>query len=248
MIYYADEPKYLLVRLLLRKTNKIFSRNELKIRYSSELGHHLQTAMQELIKPLGLNEEDGMGIKALPNEQDSTPAERMNGFFSADELRSISNPSPCYKEMVGNAEAGPSNYRDRRMALEVLEIQNAKSWKDVSSGMTVEEEMKEPELAKALKISAWEAIQATSKSSTKKETSPPTTPNKSGSISPAKGKAKESTDDFYKMKEGSTDDITAFARGDQDMEVEEIIKYLGMAELSTIAKELKCWKSKYSVS
>ncbi len=186
-----------------------------------------------------------MKVETERKKQGTTPAEKMNGFFSAEELRNISNPSPM---TVGNAEAGPSDYASRKMSHEAIEIEKSRTWKDVSSGMTEEEEKREPELARALKLSAWEALQASMSSSTKDVTPPSATSNKSDSTPPRKGKEKETSDDFYKMKEGSTDDITAFARGERDMQVEEMIKYLGMLELSAIAKEFKCWKAKYTVS
>jgi hypothetical protein len=52
----------------------------------------------------------------------------------------------------------------------------------------------------------------------------------------------------YKRLSNLTSTINAFARGIDEMSVEEMIAQLNMAELVKIAKELKLWKSKYNRS
>lgn len=52
----------------------------------------------------------------------------------------------------------------------------------------------------------------------------------------------------YKRLSNLTSTINAFARGIEEMTVEEMIAQLNMAELVKIAKELKLWKSKYNRS
>jgi Fanconi-associated nuclease 1 len=249
----ADEPKYLLTRLLLRKTNKIFAFSELKLRYSSELGHHLTGAMEELVKPIAMVGEDEQTTHAQGSHgEEATQAGRMNGAFSAEELRRITLPSraptPDGSDVQTNADAGPSN-RSRVSTPLQDDFAEATSWRDVPSGLPAEEERADPELARAMKMSRWEVIKSErSEKSVSGGASPVAI---SGSASPAKGKGKDTSaieeDNFYKMKEGSTDDITSFAHGEDDMRVEEMIKYLGVSELTAIAKDLKCWKSKYTV-
>lgn len=137
--------------------------------------------------------------------------------------------------------------------------------KKIATGLSKEEEEQDPELAKAIRLSKYEALKKTiaSTETSKKLVSrvidkgkaatllPDTTaPSNSpaGATPKVESPPKLEPDDFYRLKEGDTEAITAFARGASEMAVEEMIRHLNMAELTLIAKELKCWKSKYTAS
>lgn len=212
-------------------------------RYSAEIGPYLSSAITELCKPLEsageANAADQAASCVHTNAAEGQPERKLDSFFTADELRDISAPSrPVSPVVQVNAEAGPSRSGSR----ESTPVSPAKpapvvpsSWREVSSGLTLAEEKADPALAKAMKMSRFEALKSAAEASA------------------AKGKAKmapppvPTEEDFYRMKDGSTDDIVAFARGEEDMEVEEMIKFLPMTDLSAIAKDLNVFKSKYNV-
>lgn len=148
---------------------------------------------------------------------------------------------------------------------------------DMSIDMSAAEEKKDPELAKILRMSAFEAYQrkllveeSPETKSAKNKTRVPNSKTKSTQGNgdevaynySLRGKGKQivtvaQQEAFYTMLDPSTrssdsstaarsGSITAFARGETDISVEEMIKELGMSDLASIAKDLKCWKSKYS--
>lgn len=151
-----------------------------------------------------------------------------------------------------------------------MEQQPAKiQLKVISTGLTKEEEEQDPDLAKAIRVSKLDALRRTSastgisksiKTSVKVVETPIITASKTTSGKstittnrrPNESKAPlpvaTAEDEFYHLKEGDTESITAFARKASEMTVEEMIRHLNMAELATIAKDLKCWKSRYTVS
>lgn len=309
-----DEPKYLLTRLLLRKTNKIFSHNELSVRYSSELGEDkVATYMDILTSPLDFSREEHQqpSKPASGSSDPDTDTRQHDRFFTADELASLQHlqtasepPSKDVQDAKAKDSKGsgkiartskiapknikplkPANNASNPIVVEssddeitavefetkpvVVKTKSTHAKLDMESiatGLSKEEEDKDPELAKAIRLSKYEALKKTMASTE--------TPNKSGSnvirkedvganvqsdtSASSKGPADKSgklasspkpeSDDFYRLKEGDTETITAFALGASDMAVEEMIRHLNMAELTLIAKELKCWKSKYSVS
>ena len=302
----ADEPKYLLTRLLLRKTNKIFSHNELSVKYSSELGgDNVAAYMDSLTSKLDFQGDESSGSKepASGSSQPRGDVRQHDRFFTADELADLqlvqTNPEPEKEEKpdVNNVktQAGrpeKSNKTAIKSKAKVLKLANDSSnpivlessdeevvamntkpsardggsvhskidLNAIATGLSKEEEAKDPELARAIRLSKYEALKKTIASTEGSGLRRDTKPLVESKADSGKGKApavnaaipikttKTTDDNFYRLKEGDTEDITAFARGSTEMAVEEMIRHLNMAELTLIAKELKCWKSKFTVS
>ncbi|KAJ9099893.1 hypothetical protein QFC21_003898 [Naganishia friedmannii] len=315
------EPKYLLTRLLLRKTNKIFSHNELSVRYSSELGEdNVAGYMDTLTSPLTFPEprrRKTADSSPVGSSQLGIDAPRHDRFFTADELANLQHFEATWTtsatdddkiegivEYNGVASKPVSGSDTKRKALPVkakpmndasnpivLESSDDESgrmltkvtkpsapsvkkeqkprkiqFKAISTGLTKEEEEQDPDLAKAIRESKLEALNRTSASTGTSK--PLKTPLKVGDTqlgTTIKAIARTSTatdrrpyetkishplateeDEFYHLREGDTESITAFARRAAEMTVEEMIRHLNMAELAAIAKALKCWKSKYT--
>lgn len=305
----ADEPKYLLTRLLLRKTNKIFSHNELSVKYSSELGEdNVAAYMDILTSKLDFHEDEYSGSKepAPGASQSGGDVRQHERFFTADELADLQlvqtnlEPEKEEKPDIKSAKAQPVGRPERpsKTAIkgkakvlnpandpsnpivlessdeEVVTMKTKPSSRGgcsmhsridlnaIATGLTKEEEAKDPELARAIRLSKYEALKKTMASTegslkSGNGTGRDTKPLVEGKADLGKGKApavnaaipvKTRDDDFYRLKEDDTEDITTFARGSSEMAVEEMIRHLNMAELTLIAKELKCWKSKFTVS
>lgn len=307
----TDEPKYLLTRLLLRKTNKIFSHNELSIKYSSELGEDNVAAYMDILTAkldFNVDEDSEPTGHASGSSQPNGDSRQHDRFFTADELANLqliqTTPEPETKPNVdvkdarnrpaaGPAESSKPAVKNKAKALkpandpsnpivlessddEVIAVETKPAVRrigtthtkidiqKIATGLSKEEEAQDPELAKAIRLSKYQALKKTMASTD--TTSKPKTdsardikPSLAGKLESGKGKGKAPAtkvaipvktveDDFYRLKEGDTEDITAFARGSSEMAVEEMIKHLNMAELTLIAKELKCWKSKFTVS
>lgn len=299
-----------MTRLLLRKTNKIFSHNELSVKYSSELGEdNVAAYMDILTSKLDFKEDESShhSVHASGSSQLQADLRQHDRFFTADELANLQllqttpEPEPEREEkkdvkdskarLAGRpAESSKTAIKGKTRALKpandpsnpiVLESSDeeevaveAKSSaprtvstqskidiKTIATGLSKEEENKDPELAKAIRLSKYEALKkaiVSTSTSAKLGTADVRDVELSvGKVESGKGKApatnaaipiKTADDDFYRLKEGDTEDITAFARGSSEMAVEEMIRHLNMAELTLIAKELKCWKSKFTVS
>lgn len=308
LIPCADEPKYLLTRLLLRKTNKIFSHNELSVKYSSELGEdNVAAYMDILTAPLYLSQAEHQSPKrSSRSSQTHSDSHQHDRFFTADELASLqdfqtalepSKDQPHVKGQDGTKEIGnvastskmSSNKAkilkatndasnpivlessdDEVTALETKPVTKTNSkhakldMKKIATGLSKEEEEQDPELAKAIRLSKYEALKKTiaSTETPKKLVSRMMDKGKAATlISDTAGRSNSPSnasitvespmsepDDFYRLKEGDAEAIAAFARGASEMAVEEMIRHLNMAELTLIAKELKCWKSKYTAS
>lgn len=299
-----------MTRLLLRKTNKIFSHNELSIKYSSELGEdNVAAYMDILTAPLDFSQTTHEPSKRASWTGQAVTAPGDDRFFTADELASLQHfqttlepqqePDTKAPRISGEADRPASTTKPMTKKNNILKTTNDASnpivlessdddeviavstiapasirysgsaekidMKKIATGLTKEEEARDPELARAIRMSKYEALKQTvavtgasrtmssghpgkdkaSATSLSNTTDPSKASDAPGKLpSPPRPEA----DDFYRLKEGDTEHITAFARGAAEMTVEEMIRHLNMAELTVIAKELKCWKSKYTVS
>lgn len=135
----ADDPKYLLTRLLIRRQGKIHPYTNLILAYSAELGDEgVKNAMKVLATPL------------------PTPSELLEAEPDVEE--------PAYVPV-----AGPSRSNSFSTPVKpVLTIpmsakakgkqkQRTKPWAMIATGLSAEEEKADPDLAEAIRESLWAA-------------------------------------------------------------------------------------------
>ncbi|TYJ52262.1 hypothetical protein B9479_007136 [Cryptococcus floricola] len=133
------EPHYLLTRLLLRVPGKIHTFPSLSASYEQEIGEDgvkqgMKTLCQELKVPQDIVRDEPIWEDPGPNSRpSSTPLKR--AMSSSSSLKTPASQRPSL---------------DKRPS-------STKPWSDVSSGLTLEEEKADPQLAEALKESLWAA-------------------------------------------------------------------------------------------
>ena len=193
-------------------------------------------------------------VKAKPSK---TPPAKVHPMFAksgtpARQPSAVSEHTPrtrCRAESTPRREDTPAR-RDRAVTpdkVEVIEIMSSPPPPPASTSRL-------PDLKSFLKPSS--RVSGNEQVKFKRPFSTPTpavTSRVDSSLGPD-GKPIVPTEDdlesFYTYKRLSnlTSTINAFARGIEEMTVEEMIAQLNMAELVKIAKELKLWKSKYNRS
>lgn len=246
-------PKYLLTRLLLRKTNKIFSEREMVAKYSSELGQeNIPEIMDQLVQCKFDNQTDS------PDAADTPPKNTPN--VSSLGMSAVAAPSG-----KGVTAKPLTNFREP--SLDIVEISSDSEIEQANQVITTKTHMPSesesvtrhqrtttPERRIVIEIPSSPAEPIVHKpkpltrtrtrknepDSVKKTLSPGPTPV------PSDDNDDDNLDSFYTFKKLSkmTSAIDAFATGIDTLELEDLINQLGMTDLVKIGKELKLWKSK----
>lgn len=252
--------KYLLTRLLLRSETRILGVGRLIERYSSELGEaNMRPLMKALIQPLDLPEDK---VVATDNTflteqkwealvlQPTTPSPEPQATPAIDSISRSVTPTPSVFSNAddpividdsSDEDTKPTAAPTQPTAPFGLDLELKPE--DMQIDLSPEEQKRDPELARILRMSAFEALQR-SKATSSSTAEIAYTYNVRG-----KGKqvvTREQEDEFYRMNKAAKGPLVAFCRGEQDMTVDELITELPMTDLASIARELKCWRSKYS--
>lgn len=245
--------KYLLTRLLLRSETRILGIGRLVERYSAELGEaNMPSLMRALIQPLDLPED-----KAIMSDSTFLTEQKWEALVLQSTSPEPPTKAATLKAKSRSASPTPSVFSNADDPIVISDSSDEEAKPDVKPpaapfgldlelkpedmpiDLSPEEQKRDPELASILQMSAFEAHQRSKASSEIAHTY-----NVRG-----KGKqvvTREQEDEFYRMNKAAKGPLVAFCRGEQDMSVDELIYELPMSDLAAIARELKCWKSKFS--
>ena len=214
-----DEPLYLLTRLLLRRPGKIHPYSSLSIAYAAELG------------------EEGVkrGMRALSGPLDLPPeTTQLETYTSPDPKPSTARK----KSPSSNARPKSDMYGDRRSP-----------WSGLSTGLTGAQEKADPQLAEAIRESLWASqvgrVEVDDEGAVVE--SPPngrsgssrSRSERSSSSSSRVNSARFNYDEEFSLSPRSSTPITAFARDETALSLEEIMSTISADDLRKIARARK---------
>lgn len=206
----TDEPKYLLTRLLLRRKSRIFPFGSLLAAYESEISSTgVLDALKLLAQPLSIPQDI---IDTEPAEPEAGPS------------RPITPPKVKSHASLGKSKRKP--------------------WSSIPSGLSSAEEKADPELAEALRESLWaskvERLELDEDGGVI-PSPPPSRPSGSRTVSNSSASSSSSgrSEEVFSLAPGRQPRVTAFARDETTLGLDEIMSCISADELRKVAKGRK---------
>ncbi|WWD17625.1 hypothetical protein CI109_102066 [Kwoniella shandongensis] len=227
------EPHYLLTRLLLRRPCKIHPFSSLVNAYSSELGEEgVKRAMRALSRSLPIPQDL---LDAEPPYEPPTES-----TFSRPPLTPLaptkSYPTPSSSKVKGKQRSSSS----------------LKPWATLPTGLTVEEEKADPDLAEALRESLWAAKVGRvelDEDGQRIDTPPPVALSQSRSVSGGSSTSSSSRsttsaintiyDEDFSLVPRAPPPITSLARDEKQLTLDELMSCIMADDLRKIARAKK---------
>lgn len=236
----ADEPLYLLTRLLLRRPGRILPFTSLSPSYSPELGDEgVKRAMARLSRP-------------LPIPADILAAEPPVASSSKSGGPPVLNPRPSLS-LSGQGPRTPMPVKAKGKLR-----QSSKPWDRLETGLSAEEEKADPQLAAAIRESLWAAQVGRVEiddDGVVVPSPPPSRPSGSRSVSGSSTESRESETpstavtqpaqphvDFteeFSLTPKPPPPITVLARDETTLSLDEIMSCISAEDLRKVARARK---------
>ena len=224
---HTDEPHYLLTRLLLRRPGKIHPFSSLAIAYSPELG------------------VDGVrrGMRALSGDLE-VPPEITEPEVDAPPVARVSVSPPARPRAIPWPPTTPSIARPRK---------RKSPWSDLPTGLTPAEERADPQLVEAIRESLWASqVGRVELDDNGSVTHPPSpdhrlSPSRSRSCSDTASSSSRAVsntarlryDEAFSLAPRFSSPITALARDESPLSLEEIMSSIPADDLRKVARARK---------